>query len=41
MASGIETWEKKHPGSRRVLIADDNHDTADSLGKLMTLWGYE
>jgi CheY-like chemotaxis protein len=41
MASTSETSEKKHPPRRRVLIADDNHDTADSLGKLLALWGYE
>ena len=25
----------------RVLVLDDNCDAADSLGQLMTLWGYE
>jgi CheY-like chemotaxis protein len=25
----------------RVLVVDDNHDNADTLGKLVSLWGHE
>jgi DNA-binding response OmpR family regulator len=30
-----------HRVSTRVLIVDDNHDQAHSLGMLTSLWGYE
>jgi len=29
-----------HPRIRNVLVVDDNVDTADSLGAMLTAWGY-
>jgi two-component system CheB/CheR fusion protein len=50
--SANSRWEKanmpdtgankgKEPRPLRVLIADDNKNTADSLGMLLTAWGHE
>jgi DNA-binding response OmpR family regulator len=33
--------EHLNRANTRVLIVDDNHDQADSLGMLASLWGYE
>jgi len=39
MAGNVETPPMKR--SLRVLVVDDNHDAADSLGTLLGLWGYD
>jgi DNA-binding response OmpR family regulator len=33
--------QDRGPAGTRVLIVDDNHDQADSLGMLARLWGHE
>jgi len=38
--SGGSPKETAH-GIRTVLVVDDNVDAADSLGQLLTAWGYE
>jgi CheY-like chemotaxis protein len=29
------------PDPRRVLVVDDNHDSADTMAELVRIWGYE
>src|SRR5271156_4299263 len=37
----VETAPAELVGSLRVLVADDNQDSADTLGFLVRVWGYE
>lgn len=36
-----DTIIRPRTGGLRVLVLDDNNDTADSLGQLIALWGHE
>jgi CheY-like chemotaxis protein len=34
-------WSRKMQPSLRILVVEDLHDSADSLGLLLSLWGYQ
>jgi CheY-like chemotaxis protein len=41
MPAETDVAKSNEPKRLRVLVADDNKNTADSLGMLLTAWGHE
>jgi CheY-like chemotaxis protein len=40
-SAGSPTPDKPVKDARRVMVVDDNHDSADTMAELMRLWGHE
>src|SRR5436305_5462416 len=40
-SSGLRSAGRQPPGSRRVLVVDDNRDAAESLELLLQIWGHQ
>ena len=40
-SAGPPTPDKPVKDARRVMVVDDNHDSADTMAELMRIWGHE
>jgi CheY-like chemotaxis protein len=37
----LDAPKTESPGARRVLVVDDNHDSAETMAELIRIWGHE